>query len=425
MGNTLSMSYTPAQELIFFNTPQKFVVVSKGRRVGLTRGGAQAFIEKCLKKEIRVLWGETIYSNVQRYVDLYFIPYLNKLPKGSWNWSAKMMQLKIRDSIIDFRSADNPETWEGFGYHIIFLNEAGIILRDANLYKKTVLPMLMDYADSQLIAAGVPKGKRIKSGELHPFYELSQKALHEPGKYKHYKFPSYSNPFLSPEDIDEIAGALDDQTRKQEIEGEFVDTSDSPYMYAFAEDKHVIGNYEINPHLDLLVSFDFNKEPMTCLVSQQPQVNKLVIFDEIRVSPGSTPEICEALLAKYPKFHGRMEVTGDATGRNRSSLVRGNVNHYIIIADMLQLNSRQLLVPRQNPSHQNSRILCNSVLQNAEFYIHSRCRETINDCIYAEVDSRGELVKTQQEGRHFFDNVRYLIESGFKDFITKPHKYAG
>lgn len=118
-----------------------------------------------------------------------------------------------------------------------------------------------------------------------------------------------------------------------------------------------------------------------------------------------------------------MEVTGDATGRNRTSMVVGNVNHYIIIKQKLQLKDSQLLVPRQNNSHENSRILCNSVIQNANFRVAKNCEATIKDCTYAAVDETGELIKTQKEGRHFFDNVRYLIEAGFKNFILKPHLY--
>ena len=54
----------------------------------------------------------------------------------------------------------------------IFLNEAGIILKNNYLYTNTILPMLMDYPDSQLIAAGVPKGKIKKDGTEHIFYTL-------------------------------------------------------------------------------------------------------------------------------------------------------------------------------------------------------------------------------------------------------------
>jgi len=218
---------------------------------------------------------------------------------------------------------------------------------------------------------------------------------------------------------------LDDITKARLIEGDWDAFGiDKPYLYAFVKKKHVIENYEVNPHLQLLISFDFNKDPMTCLIGQMPHYKRLVIFDEIKIKDGSSPEICELILAKYPQFLFKMDVTGDASGRSRSALIRGNKNHYDLIKEKLDLQNQNLLVPDVNPGHLNSRIMCNSVMQNAEFAITSNCEETIKDLIYTEVNDEGDPKKTQSEGRHFFDNVRYLIEAAFPDFISKPYKYV-
>lgn len=218
---------------------------------------------------------------------------------------------------------------------------------------------------------------------------------------------------------------LDDLTKSRLIDGDWDAFGvDKPFFYKFNKKKHCQKDYEINPHLQLLISFDFNKDPMTCLISQMPHYKKLVIFDEIRMKDGSTPEICEQIIAKYPQFKYKRQVTGDASGRNRTAMIKGNKNHYDIIKEKLELMDKELLVPDVNPSHLNSRIMCNSVMQNAEFIITENCEETIRDCIYTEVDDEGDPKKTAIEGRHFFDNVRYLIEAAFPDFISKPHRYS-
>ena len=218
---------------------------------------------------------------------------------------------------------------------------------------------------------------------------------------------------------------LDDTTKSRLIDGDWdAFAIDKPFFYAFNTKKHLIPEYKPNPHLQLLISFDFNKDPMTCLIAQMPHYKRLVIFDEIRMKDGSTPEICEKIMAKYPQFLYKMNVTGDASGRNRTAMIKGNKNHYDIIKDGLDLKSTNLLVPDVNPSHLNSRIMCNSVMQNAEFVLTENCEETKRDCIYTEVDDEGDPKKTALEGRHFFDNVRYLIEAAFPDFISKPHKYV-
>lgn len=217
---------------------------------------------------------------------------------------------------------------------------------------------------------------------------------------------------------------LDTLTRQRLIDGDWTAFAvKSPFLYAFSMTQHEIPAYSPNIHLPLVISFDFNKNPMTCVLAQSVDIRTLIVFDEIKIPDGSTPEICEKIVAKYPDFLGKIQITGDATGHNRSPLVRGGVNHYKIIKQELRVKDYQILVRGQNLSHVNSRVLCNSVLQNASFTITSNCKETIADCIYAQVDDEGQLIKTAKEGRHFFDNIRYIIDCKFPDFIDNPRKY--
>lgn len=217
---------------------------------------------------------------------------------------------------------------------------------------------------------------------------------------------------------------LDALTKKRLIDGDWSAFAvKSPFLYSFQLHKHEIDSYSPNPHIPLTISFDFNKDPMTCLIGQVTDIKTLYIFDEIKIENGSTPELCERIVAKYPSWLGNIYITGDASGNNRSPLVRGGVNHYILIKKALGVRDNQFLVRRSNLSHVNSRILCNSVLQNANFRITKNCKETIADCVYASVDEEGELIKTVKEGRHFFDNVRYMIDCRFPQFISHPDKY--
>lgn len=194
----LKLQYSRAQTHMFFTSARlgRFRIFPKGRRLGATRGAAHALIEFCLEGKA-CLWGDTINANIDRYVDRYFKPVLER-DRVPYSWNQQKRLLKIGNGYIDFRSSDNPENWEGFGYDIVFLNEAGIILEGTNgryLYQNAVLPMLMDKADSQLIAAGVPKGM---AGSL--FYELWIKAKRgEPGYYTTKRpFNASDNPWIPP-----------------------------------------------------------------------------------------------------------------------------------------------------------------------------------------------------------------------------------
>jgi len=421
----IDLNYTPAQELVFFPaTPVRFTIVAKGRRAGLTRGAAQAFCETALtvKTPQRFLWGETIFSNVQRYIDLYFRPILDKLPDGVWNWSPRLMQMTIKNTVIDFRSADTPENWEGFGYNLIYLNEAGIILRNPDLYKKTVLPMLMDFPDSKLIAAGVPKGKKIKGGAAHPFFELWEKADGTLPNYVRHKFGTRSNPYLSEIDIAEVEAGLDELTRLQEIDGEFTDSTDNPYLYAFETTKHTGVAIEPDAMLPIWLSFDFNIEPNSCIVGQKPTLQKGRVIEELSIN-GGTEEVCDRLVVKYAHWinKGLVFVTGDATGKNRNS-ISGELTNYKIIRKALKLRDYNMKVRTSNMEVKASRILCNSILAKGDVQIAVGCKQTIADCQLANVDGSGDLIK--DTGMHKLDCFRYILEAWFPDFLDKPQKYV-
>jgi len=232
MVETIELTYTPAQMNVFFEIPDnvKFQVVTKGRRFGATRGAVHAFIEWCLEGK-KLLWGDTIHSNIDRYVERYFMPALNK-NKIEYSYQRQMKQLTIGNGYIDFRSADKPENWEGFGYDVIFLNEAGIILNNKYLYSNAVLPMLMDSQASMLIAAGVPKGKFCKGEsrkkEEHPFYTLYKAAKNNTPRYRLLEYSSYDNPLLPEEEIKELESEIARMSPgmvEQEIYGKFVDSA--------------------------------------------------------------------------------------------------------------------------------------------------------------------------------------------------------
>jgi len=221
-STTVLFTYSAAQSHIFFESAAlgRFRFFPKGRRLGATRGGAHAFIEFMLEGW-PCLWGDTTHANIKRYVERYFIPALKK-NRIWYSWNAQDSCLKVGDKggYTDFRSADRPENWEGFGYRVIFLNEAGIILDDEYLYTNAVLPMLMDFADSQLIAAGTPK---LRQGVGRLFKELCDKAERgEPDHHMH-RFTTYDNPFLRRSTVEALAAQISDLERPQEIGGQFVE----------------------------------------------------------------------------------------------------------------------------------------------------------------------------------------------------------
>lgn len=219
----VKVKYSRAQERIFWEVQSKYVIVLKGRRFGFTHGGANFFCDYMLQNDgCMLLWGDTINANIQKYFERYFQPVLKQLPRNYWSFNKTNKVLKIGNSVCDFRSADKPENWEGFGYDIILLNEAGIILKDDYLYENAVLPMMLDNPKSRLIAGGVPKGKYSK-GQPHKFHQLWESCLNGEKGYTGLKFTTYDSFSVKPYQIEELKKQMPPIVFQQEIMAEFVE----------------------------------------------------------------------------------------------------------------------------------------------------------------------------------------------------------
>lgn len=228
----IGIGFHETQKKIFLGKGARFKIVAKGRRFGFTRGLAMFVILKMIAYPgISVLWVDTIYSNIERYFDRYFRPELKRLSLKMWNYNRNKSELKIQvdnkgtTSVLDLRSADRPENLEGFGYHLIIINEAGIVLKNRNLWQESILPMTLDYK-AEVIIGGTPKGKKTKNNEKHLFFDLFEKGLNDTtGRYKSYNFSSYDNPLIDPVEIDEMVKETSAHLRDQEVFGKFVDVS--------------------------------------------------------------------------------------------------------------------------------------------------------------------------------------------------------
>lgn len=212
----LAIKNFPAQQQIF-DDPARYVITAKGRRFGFTKGAANNTIKQALKGVIhKGLWVDTINANIERYVDRYFIPHLKKLPPGMWDFKRQQKILYIKDFYMDFRSAEEPEKVEGFGYDYAVLNEAGIILKNIYLWDNAIRPMLWDYPCKTYIG-GAPKGKGV-------FYDLAQRGQ-DPLQtgYSFYRFSSFDNPYIQHDLIMEDIKSMPERVVKQEIYAEFLD----------------------------------------------------------------------------------------------------------------------------------------------------------------------------------------------------------
>ncbi|MGB5895168.1 MAG: terminase family protein, partial [Ignavibacteriaceae bacterium] len=223
-----------------FDSNSRYKIIAKGRRFGFTRGLAKYCIKRMLEKAdkdngIIILWVDTIYSNIERYFDRYFRPELKPFKKNTWRYNRNKSEFSFFNSVVDFRSSDKPENIEGFGYHLIIINEAGIVLKKKQIWQESILPMTLDYK-AEVIIGGTPKGKKLKTKEKHLFFELFEKCQkskvppwragkNQKNEWQAFNFSAYDNPLLDRDEIEELEKEIPAHLRDQEIGGLFIDVS--------------------------------------------------------------------------------------------------------------------------------------------------------------------------------------------------------
>lgn len=212
----VQIPYHSGQKKFFFDSKVKKKIIAKGRRWGLTRGYAHRSIEYLLDGVSPGLWVDTVYGNIDKYIERYFFPILRKMPQKYWRWRQQKKELEICGHKMDMRSADKPELIEGFAYRFIMLNEAGIILRKEYLYYNSILPMTLDF-NPDFYIGGTPKGKGL-------FHELAVKADDPLTKdQEFFRFTSFDNPYLTQKDVKELTKEIPRSIQEQEVYAKFLE----------------------------------------------------------------------------------------------------------------------------------------------------------------------------------------------------------
>ena len=398
-------SLHPAQAKILHEAT-RFNVLKCGRRFGKTQLTIELAVNVALDGGLVGYWNASYKDLSEVWLELKTT--LFDLIK------TKDEQLKsitlITGGKIDMWSMDDPNSGRGRKYKRAIIDEAEKARHFKDAWEQTIRATLVDYSGDAWFMS-TPKFGRTY------FKEIFQNQ-NKYNDWKSWRFTSFDNPYLPKHEVEAARLQLDDLTFRCEFLAEDVDVTNNPFAYAFSESKHV-GSCEYNPRYELLLSFDFNVDPITCVVAQQYD-NTIHFINEFRLQNSDIYELCDRVKAMYP--NALLLVTGDATGQNRSALAKGNINYYTVIEQSLNLTPNQMLQPTINPSVADSRVLCNSILQNYRIVIDKEnCKHLIEDLKYVEVDDKGDIKKDRSaefKKADELDCFRYLLNTHFSWFIN-------
>lgn len=187
----------------------------------------------------------------------------------------------------------------------------------------------------------------------------------------------------------------------------------SPYIHEFSMDKHVhdIGFNSLKP---FVLAFDFNLDIMACSVWQvsDPKVYCCYEFPPVT---GLHDRCTTILSSRFAPFLDYCTITGDATGAHRDQKTP-HMTHYSLIKQRLRLRGEQFKVPRSNMAHSDSRLLCNSVIRNADFAIDRQCINLQADFQMTENDGNDGILKKAHDP-HYLDGFRALAQTRLQKYL--------
>ncbi|MCB0697896.1 MAG: PBSX family phage terminase large subunit, partial [Chitinophagaceae bacterium] len=203
-------------------------------------------------------------------------------------------------------------------------------------------------------------------------------------------------------------------------------TNDRPWLYTFEKEKHASEELTLLRDHAVYLSFDFNRNPLTCLAVQMSDTrgtkNSFIHFINEFSGSYTLEELCRHISSTYsgvPLF-----VTGDASGRRGDiSMTDKHGTYYSMIQSYLDLKPRQMHIFSHNITHNDSMLLVNTLFAGYPRLriCSNNCPLLINDCITARIDDKSDTPGSLKKDRKaykmdLFDAMRYFFQRYFSDF---------
>lgn len=420
----------PAQ-MEFLNIPHQYsldvALYQGGYGSGKTFCGSLLGIMLCIKYEgIRGLVGAQTYPMLKDTTMQQYFEHLDNMGfKAGYHYTFKVADGKLifwNGSEILFRHLQEPEKLKSLNLGFVELEEMSNVpeatfkmlisrLRQNNIWGEDFQYRLFGHTNPESSKGWIYK------------YFVEQK----PDNYRLILAPTTQNTFLSPDYVENMKKLYDEEYYRINVLGEFGDYTSGLVVKNFTNDN--IKELHYQPDLPLHLTFDFNVDPMSCILAHVAD-GKVFYFDEFILENTTTQGTMDEVLKKYPAHKSEIIVNGDASGDNRST--QSEVSNYVIIRNALKRhypnNKIKFDLRPYNPPIKNRIASFNAMICNhngeRKIFIDKRCKWLLYNIYNLKYKVGSDVVdvptysqiKTENNLKylmHPFDAASYLTEYYF------------
>lgn len=303
---------------------------------------------------------------------------------------------------LEGKSAENPDSLTGEELDAVVFDESASCSASAwEFYLRPTLSSRMGKA----LFIGTPRGYNW----IYDFWKRGNDP--EFPEWTSYKGPSWENPHLPMEDVEEARRTLSESAFAQEYGADFTIYTGQVFK-GFDEFVHVIPEDELdlNPEWTRFRTIDFGYEnPFVCLYIAVDPSDRIFIYDEY-YQRHRTVEHHADVLNEHQESHTTFEYTTcDPSGASeRATLLENGI--YTLAARSLILPGLELVREQLQPRDDGKPGL----------YVSSRCLQTIQEFnlyAYPEKGLTSELPRKEHD--HCMDALRYFIVNWKRGYIQQ------
>lgn len=325
--------------------------------------------------------------------------------RGIYEWKEGKKQVLLhlggKPTQISFLSAEDPEKLVGPNLDWVGIDEPGIIKEESferllsrvrigprRVVFLTGTPEGMNWFAKKFDRPDATAGYRtVRAKGWHPDLDFYEKSLREDLKGQSAKIKAY-------------------------VEGEFVPLWSGRAYDAFDNKLHVSVEIKVDYNQELILSCDFNINPMAWIIAQGNKRVGFSVVDELKLE-GTTEDAIKHFIKKYPrnKFRSnKIHIYGDASGSRRHT-VSHETDYQIMQRFLKDAGYKPILhVQAANPYEKDRIAAVNTAFSREKVIISSHCKSLIESLdITAWKKGTSKLDKPSGDTwTHWADALGYL-----------------